>query len=58
MQQHLLVARQFLVVAHQMQAVIEVQALGVMGDDLRVYFDLGVELHFMQVIEVQLQGEQ
>lgn len=41
-----------------MQAVIEVQAFAVVADDLGVHFDVGVELHFVQVIEVQFEGEQ
>ncbi|MNM97082.1 hypothetical protein D3C81_1095780 [compost metagenome] len=58
MQQHLFIASQFPGITHQMQAVIEVHALVVVGDDLGVHFDLGVELHLVQVIEVQFEGEQ
>jgi hypothetical protein len=39
------------------QAVIQVQALA-SADDLRLHPHLGPELHFVQVVEVRLQGEQ
>ena len=58
MKQHLLIAGQFLVISHKMEAVIEVQAFAVVANDLRMHFDVGVELHFVQVIEVQFQGKQ
>ncbi|MNN44611.1 hypothetical protein D3C81_1589090 [compost metagenome] len=58
MQEHLFVAGQFLLVTDLVQAVIEVQAFTVVGDDLRAYFHLGIEFHFVQIIEVQFEGEQ
>ncbi|MNY83181.1 hypothetical protein D3C86_2257670 [compost metagenome] len=38
--------------------MIQVQALAVEADDLGLHPHLGTELHFVQVVEVALQGEQ
>ena len=57
-QKHLFIAGQLLLIADLVQAVVEVQALAVMADDLRAHFHLGVEFHFVQIIEVQFEGEQ
>ena len=58
MQQHLFVAGEGLLITGQVQAVIEMQAFFIVAHELGADLNLGAELHFVQVVHVQLQGEQ
>ncbi|MOA17432.1 hypothetical protein D3C78_1376910 [compost metagenome] len=58
MQQHLLTGRQRLGKTFTVQAVIQVQALAIKTDHLRLHPYLGTQLYLMQVVQVAFQGKQ